>query len=76
MGAKAWLYFVVGALVIYWIFGRHVTATVTVPEEEIRIRVPVASPTALTDAPADAAMYEFANELPVSYWTPPSAFTS
>jgi hypothetical protein len=34
-----WFVAIVGALLLYWLLGRRVNATVTVPQEEITVRV-------------------------------------
>lgn len=63
MGSKAWLFVIVGGLLVWWIFGRHVTATVTVPSDEIRVRIPTrARPgDALTLEPADSVAFDLAD---------------
>lgn len=37
-------YIIVTALLLWWIFGRRVNATVTVPQDEIRVKIPVKQP--------------------------------
>jgi hypothetical protein len=37
-------YIVVTALLLWWLLGRRVTATVTVPQDEIRVKIPVKQP--------------------------------
>jgi hypothetical protein len=63
MGKQAWIYLVVGGLLIWWWFGVRVHATITVPEDEIRVRLPTrARPgDALTLEPADSVAYDLLN---------------
>ena len=58
------LYILVTVLLLWWIFGTHVTATVTVPQEEIRVGIPTAGSSATGSAAEVDAYIDLVNSLP------------
>lgn len=62
-------YIVVTALLLWWLLGRRVTATVTVPQEEIRVKIPVKQPN-VGDTGGETIDPAFVDSLP--YDRPPT----
>jgi hypothetical protein len=66
--SNAWIYLVLGGLVIYWWFGSHWKNTITVPVEEVVVRAPatpVVAPSQTGDpwVPAELGYLDFASRL-------------
>lgn len=60
--SSAWIYLVLGGIALYVLWGIHVDATITVPEEEIRVTYHPSSP-ATTEG--DAINAAFVDSLPL-----------
>ncbi|MFL5310778.1 MAG: hypothetical protein ACJ79H_10040 [Myxococcales bacterium] len=74
-GKSVTAYVIVAAILLWWIFGRRVTATVTVPQDEIKIRIPTATrpPNVGDTSGADTWDPGFVDSLPMDGGADPSA---
>ena len=50
--SDAWIYALIGGLILWWLFGRQVNATVTVPQAEVTARWKGPLETAAHESPA------------------------